>query len=62
VKRPPAILKVSNKERNSYKKCSQQNSSQILLEVYGADADFTLFKIPIDRVFSIIQDRSWVRR
>jgi len=32
------------------------------LEVYGADADFTLIKIPVDRVLSAIHDQSWVRR
>ena len=49
-------------ERDGYKKHSQQRSSQIPLKVYGVDADFTPFKILVDRVFNTIQDRSCVRR
>jgi len=44
TKRPLALpKKVPNLERVGYKKRSQPSSSEIPLEVYGANADFTPF-------------------
>ena len=53
---PASPKKTQNQGHDCYKKRSQPSSSQNPLEVYGVDADFTPFKIPVDRVFSAIED------
>ena len=51
------LKNTQNQGQDGYKH-SQSSSSRNPLEVYGTDADFTLFKSPVDHVFSALQDKS----